>query len=94
MQIQRTSMEKIFKHKPSGLYQEYILFFIHNVDSNTGNIVNSILDKVIIGKLYRKGSITEKALFGNEIKYFIKGERDPINFIPIVNVNELSYRRL
>lgn len=90
----KTSMEKYFKHKPSGLYQEYILFFIHNIDENSGNILNSRLDKIIIGKLYRKGSIEEKALFGDEIKLFMKGEENPINFIPIINRRELSYTRV
>lgn len=89
----KTSMEKLFKHKPNGLYQEFTLFFVHTIDINSGNILNSRLDKVIAGKMYRKGPPDERALFGDEIKYFLKGEESPINFIPVVNLNEISYIR-
>ena len=88
----RTSIERIFKHKPNGLYQEFTLFFVHIVDVNSGNILSSRLDRVVPGKMYRKGTTEERALFGDEIKYFIKGEESPVNFIPVVNLNELSYR--
>lgn len=91
--LKTTSIEKIFKHKPNGLYQEFTLFFIHTVDMNSGNILSSKLDKVIVGKMYRKGAADEQALFGDEIKFFLKGEETPISFIPAINLNELSYRR-
>ena len=58
------------------------------------NILSSKLDKIIVGKLYRKGKSEEKAIFGDEITYHFPNDETPSNMIPMVDVRELSCKRL
>jgi hypothetical protein len=90
----KSTFEKHFKLKPNGLYQEFTLFFVHVVDEGTGDILSSKLDKVILGKLYRKGNVDERAIFGDEITFHFKNEKTPSKMIPSVKLSELSYRKL
>lgn len=93
-QLLSTSIERVFRHLPSGLYQEFYLFFIHNLDIQSRNILSSKLDKIIVGKLYRKGSSEERAIFGDEVTFHFPNEEKSSNMIPVVNLNELSCKRL
>jgi hypothetical protein len=88
-----TSIERQFRLLPSGRYQEFFVYFIHVLDENSGNILRSKIDKIVVGKLYRKGNLDERALFGDDVTYTLQNE-GKCKLIPVVNINELSCKRL
>ena len=83
-QLLSTSIERVFRQLPSGLYQEFYLFFIHNLDVRSRNILSSKLDKIIVGKLYRKGRPEEKAILDKK--------RDMELYIELVYSHESTYK--
>jgi len=50
-----TSMERTFKKRPDGLYQEYINHFIHFVDAQ-GNKTDK-LDKTMVGRVFKEDNV-------------------------------------
>lgn len=89
-----TSIERHFRLLPSGRYQEFYIYFLHHLDSVSGNILKSRIDKIVVGKLYRKGALDERAVFGDDVTYTFPYDQGPCKLIPVINVAELSCKRL
>lgn len=93
--IHKTSVERHFRRMPSGLYREFFLFFIHEVDEFE-YVLNSQLDRITIGKLYKKTfDLTDKAFFGDDIPCkFPEDNYKEGKLIPLINPMELSHKKM
>lgn len=88
------SIERIFRQLPSGKYQEFYLWFLNKyLKDQTNNlyIISTDLEKIVVGNLYIKGNLNDKALFGNEVLYRFPFEKEHVKLIPMINLKELNY---
>lgn len=77
-----TSMERVFRPLPNGLYREIILHFINFLNEDR-SIRSSKLDKEVLGKLYKiAGSDREVSQYG-EVSYKFPGDDEPVRLLCI-----------
>ena len=56
------TIERIYRKRPDGLYQEYLNHFIHIVDSH-GNKTTK-LDKSTLGRVYKEAQGNDRSNYG------------------------------
>jgi len=77
-----TSVERVFRPMPDGLYREVILKFI-NFMNEDGSIRSSKLDEEIFGGLYRvSANLNERSQYG-EIMYKFPEQEEPTRLLCI-----------
>lgn len=77
-----TSVERVFRPLPNGLYREILLKFINFLNSD-GSIQSSKLDGQIEGGLYKPASNdTERSLYG-ELMYTFPGQDKPVRMLAL-----------
>ncbi len=75
-----TSVEKVFRPLPDGLFQEIILHFI-NFMNDDRSIRSTKLDKEILGRLYKLArNDTDRSQYG-EVWYQFPGGDEPVRLL-------------
>lgn len=57
-----TSIERVFRKRPDGLWQEYLNHFVHMTDVS-GNKASK-LDKTMMGRVYKEANANEHSMHG------------------------------
>ena len=57
-----TGVERVFRKRPDGLWQEVINHFIHMSDKDGNKI--SKLDKSYLGRVYKEAGVNERSFHG------------------------------
>ncbi len=69
-----TGIQRIYKKRYDGLYQEYVVILIHYNDG-AGNITTKH-DKTIPGGLYKEAGLGERSVYGEVYFFDPEDERD------------------
>jgi len=87
-----TSIERVFRPMPGGVFREIYLHYINFLDEN-GDILSSKLDKTIEGKLFKIAQGNERSLYG-EVEYQFPGTDKPVRLVALsVDYGDLRYGR-
>ena len=80
-----TSIERAFKFRQDGLWQEYYLHKIHSQAPGTEK-VNTAIDKRILGKVFREASPDENLhSFNGEAEWFDEGSNRKLRLLALTN---------